>query len=73
MIRIYGKDGCSACVVAQEMCKNVESQYLKLGKDYQLADFIRVSGGKHKSFPMIAVDGEYLGGIQELKEYLNKK
>ncbi|QXM18571.1 putative glutaredoxin [Acinetobacter phage Phab24] len=72
MIEIYGKSGCSGCSEAKQLCemKGVSYKYLTLGSDYQLKEFLEVSGGKHKSFPMITSDGNYLGGLQELKNIL---
>lgn len=72
MIQIYGKQGCGSCEQAKQLCgmKGIEYEYLMLGNDYQLKTIIDIGGGKHKTFPMITKDGEYVGGLQELKEIL---
>jgi Glutaredoxin and related proteins len=72
MISIYGKQGCGACEQAKQLCnmKGIEHEYLMLGVDYQLKTIVEIGGGKHKTFPMITKDGEYVGGLQDLKNIL---
>ena len=71
MIKIYGRAGCSSCNQAKALCESsgVSYEYLSLGKDYQLSEFISIKEG-HRSFPLITKDDEYLGTLQDLKEYL---
>lgn len=72
MINIYSKSGCSSCIQAKGLCEmmGVDFKYLSLGKDYQLSEFVSIAGSSHKTFPMITVDGEYLGTFLDLQEYL---
>ena len=71
MIKIYGRAGCSSCDQAKALCEanGVSYEYLSLGKDYQLSEFMSIKEG-HRSFPLITKDDEYIGTIQDLKEYL---
>ena len=73
MIKIYGKQGCSSCNQSIALCESngVSYEYLSLGKDYQLSEFMSIKEG-HRSFPLITKDDEYIGTIQDLKEYLSK-
>ena len=78
--KIYGNGGCSSCEQAKTLLdsKGIEYQYLSLGKDYQMSEFIEAAQGNiHKSFPLIVhagdVDGVwvYLGGLEALKQHLS--
>ena len=71
MIKIYGRAGCSSCDQAKALCESngVSYEYLSLGKDYQLSEFMSIKEG-HRSFPLITKDDEYIGGLVELKESL---
>lgn len=71
--KIYSKVGCSSCQQAKAFieAKGLSYDYLMLGKDYQMSDFIEASqGNTHKTFPLILKDGVYLGGLVELKQAL---
>ena len=72
MIKIYGKSNCSSCSQAKALCESngVSYEYLSLGKDYQLSEFMSIKEG-HRSFPLITKDDEYIGTLQDLKEYLS--
>lgn len=78
--KIYSKAGCSSCQQAKALLetKGLSYEYLMLGKDYQLSDFIEAAQGNiHKAFPLIVhagdVDGVwvYLGGLEALKQHLS--
>lgn len=77
--KIYSKSGCSSCQQAKALLdsKGISYEYLLLGTDYQLSEFIEASqGNTHKSFPLIThagdVDGVwvYLGGLDALKQHV---
>lgn len=72
---IYGKTGCSACIQAKQLLesKQAEYEYVLLGLNYSLDEFYSIAPKTHRAFPMIAVDGKYLGGLIELKEVLATK
>ena len=73
MITIYSKPSCSACVQAKQLCdvKGIEYEYKVLGKDYDLEQMFEVVPMSVRSFPAITKDGEYLGGLPELKALLS--
>ena len=73
MIKIYGKQSCSSCDQAKALCESnsVSYEYLSLGKDYQLSEFMSIKEG-HRSFPLITKGDEYIGTLQDLKQYLSK-
>ena len=73
MLTIYGKDGCSSCDDAVKLCElnKIKHVYVSLGKDYTIQDFYGIAPRSHKSFPMISFNGEFVGGLKELKEYIS--
>ena len=77
--KIYSKAGCSSCQQAKALleAKGLSYEYLMLGKDYQMSDFIEAAQGNvHKMFPLVVHAGDddgvwvYLGGLEALKEHL---
>lgn len=56
MITIYGKDDCSYCARAVQLCesRNLPYTYLKLGRDYTLEEFIEKFPGRKKVPQVIA-------------------
>lgn len=69
MFLIYGKQDCNSCVQAKQLLDTLELDYTYkvLGDDYDLSEFYSIAPRSHRAFPMIAKDGKYLGGLQELK------
>lgn len=69
MITIYSKENCGACKTAKQYCDqySLDYEYKVLNTDYNLSEFFSIAPRTHKSFPMIAVDGNYIGGLNELK------
>lgn len=70
MFKIYSKPACQSCTEAKLFLdvKGANYEYLSLGKDYNLSEFTSYSK-THKTFPLIVKDGEYFGGLKELREY----
>ena len=70
-VTIYGKPMCAACNTAKAdlKAKGIPYEYKELGKDYSIVDFYEIAPRSHKTFPMIAVDGEYVGSYND---YLTK-
>ena len=68
MIVIYGKDQCSFCTMAKNLCemKEVEYEYKKLGRDFTQEEFVETFPGA-RTFPQIIKDGKNIGGFQELR------
>ena len=75
MYTVYGKTGCSACVQAKQLLetKGLDYEYALLGLNYSLEEFYNVAPKTHKTFPMVMIDGKYIGGLVELKEILATK
>lgn len=80
MFRIYGKDLCIACKEAKNFLdsKGIKYEYLTLGKDYQMSEFIEASQGNvHRTMPLVVHAGDvdcvwvYLGGLDALKKHLS--
>lgn len=75
--KIYSKLGCSSCIQAEQLLKSkgIEYEYLIFGKDYDMEKFMSFDTA-HKSFPLITQVTEecekYIGGLQDLKNLLNK-
>jgi len=74
-IIIYSKDNCGYCVKAKSMLE-------KLGLDYRekkLESFDSIDelkkdiGSSVRSLPQIKINGELIGGYNQLIEYLNDK
>ena len=67
---IYSTDTCGPCRVANAIikAKGHNVQMLKLGKDFTAAELLDKSGAK--TVPQVFVEGQHIGGLAELKEYL---
>ena len=74
-VTIYGKANCKSCDEAKQLCDNnsVEYEYKQMGKDFELLEMYYIAPRNHKSFPMVAIGGKYIGGLVELKEILATK
>ena len=72
MLTIYSKDNCQQCLQAIMLCemKGVEFNVLKLGVDYEKEDILKINPST-RSFPLITKDSEYIGTLQDLKQYLS--
>ena len=76
MYKIYGKPMCGACTQAKKLLemKQVDFEYLTLGKDYDLEKMLEFNP-QHKSLPMITkiMGGEevYVGTLTHLQNILN--
>ena len=72
MITIYGKLNCGSCNAAKALCEanGIEFEYKQMDKDYGIMDMYKIAPMSHKTFPMIAKDGEYLGTLDDLKAIL---
>jgi glutaredoxin len=78
---IYSKSGCINCVKVKTLLKEQKEKYITIDCDeYLLEDkpaflhFIHLLVGKeYKTFPMVFLNGKFLGGYQETEEYFSKK
>lgn len=71
MYTVYGKLSCNSCDQAKLLLtsKDEAFEYKQFGKDYDLGEFSSFNKA-HRSFPLILKDGEYIGGLAELKQLL---
>lgn len=72
LISVYGKTGCPTCDQAKKYLdkEGFNFEYKSLGSDYSIAEFYEVAPKSHRTFPMIAIDGEYIGSFNDLLAYL---
>lgn len=77
---VYGKDNCPHCDNALMRLDLVGAkvEYIKVGEDItvqELRDKLsqEFGVGEVKTVPQIIIDGIYVGGDKELKEWLYKK
>ena len=69
MITIYEKPRCTFCDSAKRLCeqKGLDYEYKMLDADYTAEElFEKVPNAR--TFPQIFIDGESIGGFQELKK-----
>lgn len=71
MINIYGKEACSYCVKAVELCNtlDLEFNYTDVSKDQSALDKIRTMG--LRTVPQIWIGENHIGGYQELYQHLS--
>jgi glutaredoxin len=73
-VEIYGKDGCTYCERAVELCesRNIKYTYYDVGVNRELIEEITErSGIRPRSVPQIFVDSKFIsGGFTGLYEYL---
>ena len=69
MIEIYGKDNCAYCNMAKQLCesKGLDFVYKSLDVDYKQEEFFE-KFPTARTFPQITMDGEAIGGFNELRE-----
>jgi glutaredoxin 3 len=72
MIEIYGKPVCPFCDKAKALCQqnNYEYVYKQLDVDFTREELFEQFPGA-RTFPQIKIDGESIGGYQQLEEWHN--
>lgn len=70
-IIIYSKDECTYCDQARELLRSQGKEYIeyKLDKDFTRPTLKEVFPNA-KTFPVITINGIYIGGFSELNELL---
>lgn len=73
MIEIYGKTACAHCDAAKKLCemKNIEYTYKQLDKDFTRDEVLELFPGA-RTFPQIKVNGNSIGGYDNLTKYLEE-
>ena len=76
---VYTRSGCSYCKMVMELLKNEDppadeiccDEYIAHSKP-QFFQFIKqISGQNHTTFPVVFLDGEFIGGYTETRAFLN--
>lgn len=69
---VYSKPDCQSCCVAENLLKSNGKDYTKLtlSIDYNITELFAICPAPPRSFPVIIVNGKYLGGLSHLKEHL---
>lgn len=62
---------CPSCEQAKELLREKDIQYMFIQADKKLFGKV-MADTKSTSVPQIFMNGEYVGGYDELEEYLNK-
>ena len=70
MIEIYTKPSCPSCINAKMFLQNKGLEYteIKIGKDISREEFLE-KFPEARTVPQITIDGNLIGGYDELKEY----
>jgi glutaredoxin len=73
MIRIYGRDNCNYCKLAVELMNmtGMNYAYSTVGEDIGINE-IREQFPNAKTVPIVEVNGEWIGGFTELKQYIEE-
>ena len=68
---IYSREGCVYCDMAIDLAlsKGVDPQIKKLGEHFTVEDFTSKFPYAH-TVPQVEIDGEHIGGYQDLKDRL---
>ena len=75
-ITIYSKPNCVFCDKAKSMVKNLGFEYEEkmFGKDFKTPDELFEAVGKQvRTMPQIKIDGELIGGYNQLVEHFADK
>tara|TARA_B100000614_G_scaffold125407_1_gene112117 strand:+ start:1078 stop:1302 length:225 start_codon:yes stop_codon:yes gene_type:complete len=74
MIEIWSKPSCPYCVKAKNLCEQqgYEYSYKMLDEDFSREELFEEFPGA-RTFPQIRVDGENIGGYDQLYAWHNSK
>ncbi len=74
MIEIYGKADCSYCIKAKNLLDThmVAYDYFSIGEDITTEEVIEMFPGV-KTVPVVAVNGNLLGGYEQLAQLIEEK
>ena len=74
-ITVYTKQNCVYCVKAKSLLKGLGLTYTekKLEEFSSVDEMIKDIGKKVRAMPQIKIDGELVGGYNQLIEYFNNK
>lgn len=71
-VEIYSKDNCGYCTMAiqEAEMKNLDFTVQKLDQDFTREEMVEKFPGV-RTFPIVVVDGEYIGGFVEFKRHVS--
>jgi glutaredoxin-like protein len=71
-VTVFSREGCPYCVRAKGLLQDASIRFeeLVLNRDYTEATLRAVSG--RSTVPQVFVNGDYIGGSEELEQYLDK-
>ena len=76
-IVVYSKNNCVFCSKAKALLKNLGLEYeektLEKDFDYDPSKLIEDIGKNVRAMPQIKIDGELVGGYNQLVEYFEKQ
>ena len=74
-ITVYSKENCVYCVKAKSLLKGLGLTFTekKLEEFSSVDEMIKDIGKKVRAMTQIKIDGELVGGYNQLIEYLNNK
>jgi glutaredoxin-like protein len=72
-VTVFSREGCSYCVRAKGMLDDagIEYEELVLNRDFSESTIRAISG--HSTVPQVFIDGERIGGSEQLEDYLNEQ
>lgn len=70
-VEIWGKPACPYCVKAKALCEKLglEYKYKELGKDFD-RELVFETFPQARTFPQIKINGNAIGGYDQLAEYI---
>lgn len=73
IVELYTKDNCGYCIAAKTLLNNSNIQFTenKLGVHFT-QDTLKTKYPYASTFPVVVVDGFYIGGYNQLNEQLLK-
>ena len=73
MIQIWGKKDCVFCESAKSFLDNrkIDYDYLELDRDFSREEILQHFPGA-KSFPQIVINGQKVGGHNEMTKYIEE-
>lgn len=73
-IEVYTMNNCSYCEAAKSLLKSMDLPFTEfnVGDDHEKRlELVNKTG--HRTMPQIFIDGQFVGGYRELKEYLSNE
>ena len=74
---MFTKSKCNYCTRAKKLVPHAKSvlcdDILRTKRDLFLTAIQHESGREHRTFPMVFHNGKFVGGFNELQEYVDKE